>query len=125
MADETRARYIAALRAFFQENVPKVLKQPNACLKHPFVDPGSVYDGNLWDWDSFWAVYALFNLPGSEEQKAVLVKHAKGNILNFLDFQLDDGYIPMMVEKSELAEPYLIMKHKQGVIMNMLKPFLC
>lgn len=54
-------KYSELLHAYFRENARTVLKQPNSCLKYPFVDPGSVYDGNLWDWDSFWAVYALFS----------------------------------------------------------------
>ena len=61
-------------------------KQPNSCLKYPFVDPGSVYDGNLWDWDSFWAVYALFSLvnsSGDQELRDLVVNHAKGNIQSF------------------------------------------
>lgn len=27
------------------------LKPPKPPLQFPFIDPGSVYDGNLWDWD--------------------------------------------------------------------------
>jgi len=121
--------YEQALRDFFTKHIDMVLKQPNSCLKYPFVDPGSIYNGNLWDWDSFWAVYALFNLVDTDPQAAVkkaqIIEHAKGNIKNFFAFQLDDGYIPMMIEESELPEPYLIMKRKEGVILNMMKPFLC
>ncbi len=130
---ETIKKHEELLRKHFIENIPVTLKHPNSCLKHPFVDPGSIYDGNLWDWDSFWAVYSLLNLVEQEEnasaeeaeQKNKVLKHARGNILNFFDFQLSDGYIPMMVEKSDLPEPYLIMKHKEGIVLNMMKPFLC
>lgn len=120
--------YEVNLRKFFEANVDKVLKQPNSCLKYPFVDPGSVYNGNLWDWDSFWAVYALFSLVttnGDDQMRELVITHAKGNIYNFFDHQLEDGYIPMMIEESDLPEPYLIMKHKDGAILNMMKPFLC
>lgn len=116
--------YEQLILEYFKNNADRVLKQPNTCLKHPFVDPGSVYDGNLWDWDSFWAVHALFALMETEAQKELVIKHAKGNILNFFDYQLEDGYLPMMIEESELPEPYLIMKHKEGIILNMMKPFL-
>lgn len=121
-------KYSELLHAYFRENARTVLKQPNSCLKYPFVDPGSVYDGNLWDWDSFWAVYALFSLvnsSGDQELRDLVVNHAKGNIQNFFDHQLEDGYIPMMIEESDLPEPYLIMKHKEGAVLNMMKPFLC
>lgn len=119
-------KYEQMLRGFFRGNIERVLKQPNSCLKYPFVDPGSVYNGNLWDWDSFWAVYALFSLCADDpSQRELIIKHAKGNIYNFFDHQLADGYIPMMIEETELPEPYLIMKHKEGAILNMMKPFLC
>ncbi|WP_276357066.1 hypothetical protein [Cohnella caldifontis] len=55
--------------------------------------------------------------------------HSKGNVRNFLDCQTEDGYIPMMVatldRNSDLPEPYLIQKCKEGFITNMRKPFLC
>jgi len=129
--NEKYEHYVDLLKRYFESKASGVLKQPNECLKYPFIDPGSVYDGNLWDWDSFWAAYALFNTVCDAENdeiralKELYIKHAKGNIMNFFHFQLDDGYIPMMVEKSDLPEPYLILKHKEGLIMNMHKPFLC
>lgn len=54
-----------------------------------------------------------------------ILTHARGNVLNFIDHQQPDGYIPMMIEVAEWPEPYLVMKHKEGVRMNMHKPFLC
>lgn len=126
-------KYEVEIRKYIQKNVINILKDPNSYLKYPFVDPGSVYDGNLWDWDSFWAVYSMldmaenssFDQDKTKEYKELFLKHAKGNIYNFFDNQLDDGYIPMMVEKSDLQEPYLNIKHKEGHVMNMHKPFLC
>lgn len=122
-------QYKSEIRRFVLENAAKTLKAPNSYLKYPFIDPGSVYNGNLWDWDSFWAAYALLNISSSTDKTGVskekVLEHARGNILNFFDNQLDDGYIPMMIEKSDLSEPYLNIRHKEGVQMNMLKPFLC
>ncbi len=130
---ETFQRHEAALRRFILSQVDTILKEPVHYLKHPFVDPGSIYDGNLWDWDSFWAVYALFNIAEDggvdEATKEKYIRHAKGNVYNFLDYQLDDGYIPMMVAtldfNSDLPEPYLNLKRKEGLVTNMHKPFLC
>lgn len=121
---EAFEHYEQLLRAYIGEKADTILKAPAHYLKHPFVDPGSIYDGNLWDWDSFWAVYALLNMA-EDENRDRYIAHAKGNIFNFLDYQLEDGYIPMMIEKSKLPEPYLIGKRKEGHIMNMHKPFLC
>lgn len=114
---------------YLKKYLPQVMKKPYGNFKHPFVDPGSVYDGNLWDWDTFWAVFAMMNLAENGESNSVfreqLEAHAEGNVLNFLDFQLDDGYIPMMVDTKKNETPYLIQKHLDGEILNMHKPFLC
>jgi putative isomerase len=130
MLDRTSELYEAALRAYIGANLRGVLKAPKACLKFPFIDPGSVYDGNLWDWDSFWAAYGAFafldhEAPAGEELRDLVIRHAEGNIRNFLDHQLKDGYIPMMVEVSDKVEPYLNARHREGRLMNMHKPFLC
>ncbi len=130
---DNSSKYAEQLYSYFNDNLSGMLKKPNTCLRYPFVDPGSIYDGNLWDWDSFWAVYSLFAISGRDSgsnpeaqgKKALILQHAKGNIYNFFDFQMEDGYIPMMVEKSDLPEPYLIMKHREGAVLNMHKPFLC
>lgn len=115
------------IREYVLEHIEEILKRPRAFLRYPFIDPGSVYDGNLWDWDSYWSVYGLLPLMdylNGELQERVLT-HAKGNVLNFFDHQLEDGYIPMMIEVGRFKEPYLNTKHKEGVRMNMHKPFLC
>lgn len=115
------------IREYVLEHTEEILKQPRAFLRYPFVDPGSVYDGNLWDWDSYWSVYGLLQLMDyfSDDLKKRVLTHAKGNVLNFFDHQLEDGYIPMMIEVGRWDEPYLNMKHKEGVRMNMHKPYLC
>ncbi|MGN1120937.1 MAG: MGH1-like glycoside hydrolase domain-containing protein, partial [Eubacteriales bacterium] len=56
---------------------------------------------------------------------AKLLECGKGNVKNFLNFQLEDGYIPMMVNEPNADEPYLLRKHNEGEILNMHKPFLC
>ena len=119
--------YRDAIAAFVKANIGGVLKQPRSFIRYPFVDPGSVYDGNVWDWDTFWSVYGLFGMAQelTKEENARILVHAKGNIYNFLDHQLEDGYIPMMIEVADWPEPYLNMKHREGVLMNMHKPFLC
>lgn len=121
-------KYAEEIRSFVIAHIDGVLKEPRSFILYPFVDPGSVYDGNVWDWDTYWSVYGLLNLMDEQfepKMKARIINHAKGNIFNFLDHQLEDGYIPMMIEVGEWSEPYLNMKHKEGVKMNMHKPFLC
>lgn len=120
-------KYEKQLREYIIGTIPKVLKEPYSFIKYPFIDPGSVYKGNIWDWDTYWCTYGLLNLDKDMDERLLgkVLRHAKGNVFNFLDHQLEDGYIPMMIEVGEWPEPYLNMKHKQGVMMNMHKPFLC
>jgi len=126
-------KYYEGILEYISRNVDRVFKSPNKLFPYPFIDPGSVYDGNLWDWDTFWSVYALMayekTLCDGGTFRKKLARAAQGNVLNFLSFQLEDGYIPMMISNSfpqpEGEEPYLIRKHKEGVILNMHKPFLC
>ncbi|WP_251387467.1 MGH1-like glycoside hydrolase domain-containing protein [Mediterraneibacter agrestimuris] len=128
MDHNTMERYTKAIREFVIKHTEQVLKNPRSFIKYPFIDPGSVYDGNVWDWDTYWSVYGFFNLADQYEDEQIkerLIEHAKGNIHNFMDHQLPDGYIPMMIEVADWPEPYLNMKHKEGIMMNMHKPFLC
>ena len=153
MEAEKKERYRKTLESFVMGHTEDVLKQPREFIRFPFIDPGSIYDGNVWDWDTFWSVYGFLNLadkytdstdeggaargscaagegvskgpesPAGMRQR--LIEHAKGNVRNFFDHQLEDGYIPMMIEVADWPEPYLNMKHKEGILMNMHKPFLC
>lgn len=120
--------YEKIIGQYVESQIDTILKEPIGFIKYPFIDPGSVYHGNVWDWDTYWSVYGLLNLVNhfSEDHlKEKIELHAKGNVLNFLDHQLEDGYIPMMIEIGKWTQPYLNMKHKEGVKMNMHKPFLC
>ena len=123
--DFTREK--ALIQDYVLRNIDGVLKQPRSFIRYPFIDPGSVYDGNVWDWDTFWSVYGLLGMADvlGPERLARVLDHAKGNVRNFLDHQMPDGYIPMMIEVADWPEPYLVMMRKKGVHMNMHKPFLC
>ncbi|MCR5715876.1 MAG: trehalase / alfa-L-rhamnosidase / mannosyl oligosaccharide glucosidase, partial [Lachnospiraceae bacterium] len=117
---------------YIEKNIGTVLKNPVGFIKYPFIDPGSVYDGNVWDWDTYWSVYGLLPLTTRIKDTSLkerIIEHAKGNVRNFFDHQLEDGYIPMMIENKlfdqQLSEPYLNTQHKNGYLMNMHKPFLC
>lgn len=115
------------LENYVQSHLQDVLKAPHDFIRYPFIDPGAGYQGNCWDWDTYWCVYSLFSLRDlfTREQNEAILRHARGNVMNFLDHQLEDGYIPMMIEVSHWSEPYLNMRHKEGVQLNMHKPFLC
>ena len=128
MEDKRTEQYRQELKEFVMSHTEDVLKNPRSFIRYPFIDPGSVYDGNVWDWDTYWSVYGFLNLADTYQDPSVkprIIEHAQGNIRNFFDHQLEDGYIPMMIEVADWPEPYLNMRHKEGKIMNMHKPFLC
>ena len=39
------------IKQYFLRNARRVLKNPVGELRYPFLDPGSGYEGDLWDWD--------------------------------------------------------------------------
>ena len=53
--------YIDALKNYIKENALKMLKDKGNVFSYPFIDPGAGYEGDLWDWDSYWSAYALFD----------------------------------------------------------------
>lgn len=127
MLEKKYRDYAQNIREYVKKNIETILKQPREFIQFPFIDPGSVYEGNVWDWDTYWSVYGLLEIMNEfeEEVQKKIMLHAKGNVRNFLCHQLEDGYIPMMIEAEKWPEPYLNGKHKEGVLMNMHKPFLC
>lgn len=50
------------LNEFIKSNWRKSLNEPSGILKHKFIDPASVYRGQLWDWDSFFCGTALLDV---------------------------------------------------------------
>ena len=35
------------IRDYFAKNLHHVMKEPHDCFAYPFIDPGSIYEGNL------------------------------------------------------------------------------
>ncbi|MGD9200967.1 MAG: trehalase family glycosidase [Chitinispirillia bacterium] len=124
MKDQVKKNY-QIVKKHINSMVSKTLKKPAPPLRYPFIDPGSIYNGNLWDWDSFWALLGLKEL-NKHALPAKWPEYGKGNVLNFLDHQLEDGYIPMVIGTNRNEKiPYLNRQHLCGKKMNMHKPFLC
>ena len=52
MDREKMQKYADEIRQFVMGHTEDVLKSPRSFIRYPFIDPGSVYDGNVWDWDT-------------------------------------------------------------------------
>lgn len=122
------------IKEYFLRNAHRVLKKPVGELCYPFLDPGSGYEGDLWDWDSYFTAKALcaaFATCSDMEMKAagcsreIVAAHIKGCVQNFLAAQEGDGYIPIMLSGNGLFAGYFHAEHEKGVPLNQHKPFLC
>lgn len=111
-----------------------ILKPPVKNLKYPFIVPGTGYLTELWGWDTYWEALAIkrsFELFGEEAMtragvsKKTAEAHICGSVLNFLDAQQADGYIPIMVSAGGLFEGFFEGEHKKGTPLNQHLPFLC
>ena len=117
---------------FIRQNALKMLKEGGGVFAHPFIDPGAGYDYNLWDWDSYWSSSSLFSLCEYSKIKGEdnlhlcekILRHAKGNILNFLDLLQEDGFLAMVTTKEGLFSHFLVDEHRAGKPVNQHKPFL-
>jgi putative isomerase len=98
--------YLAAQR-------PTVPRTPEGSLRRPFVDPASVYRGQLWDWDAYFTLVAL--APYLEDYSLV-----RDCVLNFLDHQRADGSIPFVIS-TEFSGP---LCRTEGSYLNSAKPVL-
>jgi len=120
----------AIIKDYILRRAGSIMKPPRGKLRHPFFDPGSGYAGEMWDWDSCFEAQSLFTAFElfSEEELAScgitrerVALHAKGCVLNFLEAQEPDGYIPILVCGGGLFEGYFEKEHRKGLPMNPAK----
>jgi len=99
----------------FKEYAFKVIQEPKFKCKYSFVEPGLAYKNTLWDWDSFYEIYALNDIVeilkddqdfDYEYYRKKVNEAAKGNVLNFLDLQEEDGYTPIMMRVDVYDDDY-------------------
>lgn len=122
------------IKEYVLSHLKGVLKPPTKNLKYPFIVPGTGYMSELWSWDAYWEALSIkrfFELFGEEEMsraeisKQTAVEHIRGCVLNFLDAQEWDGFIPTMVSAGGLFEGFFHSEHEKGTSLNQCLPFLC
>ena len=112
------------LNEFIKSNWRKSLNEPSGILKHKFIDPASVYRGQLWDWDSFFCGTALLDVYDDT------FEYIKGCVMNFIDNQAQDGSIPYSInanpenELSYLLPDTEIKCRDKDSDLNSIKPLL-
>lgn len=98
------------------------LREPKCHFRHPYISPGSVYSASLWDWDCYWAMFAILEYSaqaGDESLKAEIAPYARGCLFNMLDHQFADGGLP--IEMNPEQDDYFDCRN---IDHNMAKPFL-
>ena len=121
MEDKRTEQYRQELKEFVMSHTEDVLKNPRSFIRYPFIDPGSVYDGNVWDWDTYWSVYGFLNLADSYQDPSVkprIIEHAQGNIRNFFDLCTVYSWHFVSTISS------LVFTVESGLALNILNSFL-
>ena len=122
------------IKKYFLQNIKNILKPPAANLRYPFIVPGAGYMSELWGWDAYWVALALRKAFGvfdeSELERAGIsretaIAHMRGSVLDFLDSQQADGYIPVMTASDGLFAGFFESEYKKGIPHNQHLPFLC
>lgn len=83
------------------QNYKKMFREPNGNLKYKFIVPGSVYNEELWDWDSWLANIALRQFVKDD-----ISEYEKGCILNFLEHVDEQGRIPIVIRPNEIGPDF-------------------
>ena len=118
---------------WFKEHAFNMVHPPRDKMIYSFIDPGMQYDGQLWDWDSYFSAKGLFaiceyfkNDPDFdyESRKKQVIDGAMGSVKTFLSIQLEDGYIPIMTNNVRLNDRLWIGIHNEKDEDNQHKPFL-
>jgi glycogen debranching enzyme len=116
LSHNARRQHADALRHYFAEKAPQLLRAPDGILKHPSVAPslpGKTYSTNLWDWDTLWTSQGLFRLAALQHDaplKQKLYEHVSGSLLNFLEHASAHGQIPIMMTATD-PDPFRILGH--------------
>ncbi|MBP5300055.1 MAG: hypothetical protein J6Y80_01495 [Victivallales bacterium] len=114
---------LARLRDFIAKTFTDTLKEPAGALRHAYITPGGPYAKDLWDWDSYWTIRAIYGLARLEGRTALLDTirpHARGTFLNFLEHQGQDGALPIMLQPKDPD----VFECLRGKDYNMAKPFI-
>jgi len=91
------------LLEYFKGTAPQLLRPAQGPLKYPSIAPslpGKQYSTQLWDWDTLWTTRGLFAFAKTMNDTQLhgeIADHAKGSLLNFLDYQSPEGRLPIVI----------------------------
>lgn len=79
------------IRDFIEKNMASILCEPAGNMPFKYITAGSSYKGLLWDWDVYFCSLGL------KQWKDRVKDYVYGSLLNFLEFQEEDGFIPYCI----------------------------
>ena len=95
-------KYLRLIKDYSRGAYKLLLRKGEGYLTHPFIVPGSVYDYDLWDWDSWLTDVAIRQILADNSESAdSFIEYEKGCALNFLENQRDDGKITIMINSKK------------------------
>jgi len=111
------------INEYIRTQYKKMLREPRGILEYKFIVPGSCYNNELWDWDSWLTDVALRQMVGTEE----IGEYEKGCILNFLSHIDKDGRIPIVISPQQCGFDFVNKEetnvHKPMLVQHAL--FVC
>lgn len=126
--------FVKTVVDYFKDKAFDMIAPPTEYMPYPYVDPGPQYRGTLWDWDSFFSVRAMIEICeyykndssfDYSARRASVIEAGKGCVKTFLSCQLEDGYIPIVLNEGRIKGMEWAEMHRTRHIKNQHKPFLC
>lgn len=124
---------VKTVEQYFKFRAFDMLVPAHGKMEFPFIAPGLQYNGHLWDWDSYYSAVALMHICeyfkndddfDYARRRADVIAAAKGCVLNFLNTQGADGFIPIMTSEEILNDWTDRGVHWPNSDANQHKPFL-
>lgn len=105
---------------YIKDNYNKILREPSGILKHKFIVPGTGYQQQLWDWDSWLTDVAISQVAIKENTLDALFEYQKGCIEDFAaQCDAETGRIPIVI-----TDKFAFPNNSDGIITNCSKPVL-
>ena len=105
---------------YIKDNYNKILREPSGILKHKFIVPGTGYQQQLWDWDSWLTDVAISQVAIKENTLDALFEYQKGCIEVFAaQCDAETGRIPIVI-----TDKFAFPNNSDGIITNCSKPVL-
>ncbi|MBQ0102381.1 MAG: glycoside hydrolase family 37 [Firmicutes bacterium] len=86
-------QYCTAIEEYAKSSFRHCFREAKGKIRHPFIVPGSTYQYELWDWDSWLTDYALSEIADGQD----ITEYEYGCVLNFLEHQDEEGRIPINI----------------------------